>query len=403
MKEVIATRVAQINSECGFGSTGKITVAISQELNKNGIENHVFYSGNRTSNYRQGTRVAPKISIRIHQLLSRIFGDQGFHSYFSTKALIKKINNYAPDVILLHNIHGYYLHIGVLFDFLRVYNKPVYWTFHDCWPFTGHCAHFTVEKCEKWKNGCHHCNHRKKYPYSWFFDRSKTLYKRKKELFTSLETLAIITPSRWLDSLVKQSFFNRYPITVINNGIDIGIFKPTYGTAKKRYGLDERKILLGVSSIWNYYKGLDIFCELYNKLDNTRYQIVLVGTDENVEKKLPDGIVSVRRTNDQFELAELYTCADVFLNPTREDNYPTVNMEAIACGTPVVTFNTGGCAEIVTKTCGAVVYSNTVDEMIEKIYEVIDNRDYYANGCKLRAKDFSEKSCFNKYVHMIIR
>ncbi len=402
MIEVRATKIIQINSECGFGSTGKISVAISQELNNNNIENYIFYSGKHKSNYIQGIMIAEKIFIRIHQFLSRIFGDQGFHSYFETKRLVKKIKKIDPDVIILHNLHGYYLHIGVLFNFLKEYKKPVFWTFHDCWPFTGHCAHFTVEKCEKWLDGCYACKQKKKYPYSWFFDRSNELYKRKKDLFTSLDELTIITPSKWLKGIVKQSFFKNYPVAVINNGIKLDVFKPTYGNAKKRYNIDERKILLGVSSVWSYYKGLDVFCELYRRLDTTEYQIVLVGTDENVEKDLPDGIISIRRTNNQSELAELYTCADVFVNPTREDNYPTVNMEAIACGTPVVTFNTGGCAEIVTEQCGAVVYSNTVDEMVEKIYEVIGNRDFYINGCRSRADDFEEKKCFNKYVRTII-
>jgi glycosyltransferase involved in cell wall biosynthesis len=290
----------------------------------------------------------------------------------------------------------------VLFNFLKKYKKPIFWTFHDCWPFTGHCAHFTVEKCQKWLDGCYACNQKNKYPYSWFFDRSKGLYKKKKDLFTSLDELTIITPSQWLKGLVKQSFFKNYPVEVINNGIKLDVFKPTYGNIKKHYNINERKILLGVSSVWSYYKGLDVFCELYRRLDSTKYQIVLVGTDENVEKNLPDGIISIRRTTNQSELAELYTCADVFVNPTREDNYPTVNMEAIACGTPVVTFNTGGCAEIVTEQCGAVVYSNTVDEMVEKIYEVIGNRDFYINGCRSRANDFEEKKCFDKYVRTII-
>ncbi len=402
MIEVIATKVIQINSECGFGSTGKISVAISRELNKNNVENYIFYSGNHKSDYDGAIMIAPKYSIRIHQVLSRVFGDQGFHSYFATVRLVKKIKKIDPDVILLHNLHGYYLHLGVLFRFLKKYKKPVFWTFHDCWPFTGHCAHFTVEKCEKWVKGCYGCENKKKYPYSWFFDRSRSLYKKKKELFASVDNLTIITPSQWLAEHVKRSFFKDHPIAVINNGINTDIFKPTFGNVKERYGMDGRKVLLGISSTWNYYKGLDVFCELYHRLDSAEYQIVLVGTDENVEKLLPEGILSIRRTNNQSELAELYTCADIFVNPTREDNYPTVNMEAVACGTPVVTFNTGGCAEIVTAKCGVVVYSNTVDEMVEKIHEVISNRDFYANGCRSRADSFAERTCFDKYVRTII-
>ena len=402
MIEVIATKVIQINSECGFGSTGKISVAISRELNKNNVENYIFYSGNHKNDYEGGIMIAPKISIRIHQLLSRVFGDQGFHSYFSTRRMVKKIKKIAPDAILLHNLHGYYLHMGVLFRFLKRYGKPVYWTFHDCWPFTGHCTHFIASECYKWKDGCYECPRKSSYPYSWFFDRSKDLYKKKKKLFTSIENMTVITPSEWLAELVRESYFNKYPIKVINNGIDLDVFKPTDSVFRKKYAIGQKRIVLGVSSVWNYYKGIDVFCELFQRLDTSKYQIVLVGTDDSVDKMLPEGIISVHRTCDQTELAALYTCADVFVNPTREENYPTVNMEAIACGTPVVTFNTGGCAEIVTEECGAVVYSNTIDEMVEKIHNVISNRDFYVNGCRSRADDFAERTCFDKYIRMII-
>ncbi len=401
MIEVIATKFIQINSECGFGSTGKIAVAISKELNKENIENYIFYSGNHKSDYRQGIMIAGKASIRVHQLLSRIFGNQGFHSYYVTKRMVRKIREMEPDAILLHNLHGYYLHIGVLFRFLKKYGRPVYWTFHDCWPFTGHCAHFLVEKCTKWQDGCYKCTQKKKYPYSWFFDRSRSLYKRKKDLFTALDDLTVITPSEWLADIAGKSYFKKYPITVINNGINLDVFKPTYGNVKEKYGMDNRTVILGVSSVWNYYKGLDVFCEIFQRLDTSKYQIVLVGTDDSVDTMLPEGIISIHRTYDQTELAALYTCADVFVNPTREENYPTVNMEAIACGTPVVTFNTGGCGEIATDGCGAVVYSNTVDELLDKIYEVLRNKDDYVKACKTRAKDFDEKICFSKYVKEI--
>jgi glycosyltransferase involved in cell wall biosynthesis len=400
---VIATKIVQINAECGVGSTGKIAVAISKLLNKKGVENYIFYSGNHKSSYENGIMLSGKLSIRIHQILSRIFGDQGFHSYFSTKRMVKKIKKIAPDVILLHNLHGYYLHVGVLFRFLKRYGKPVYWTFHDCWPFTGHCAHFMVEKCDKWKEGCYDCVRKDKYPYSWFFDRSNRLYKRKKELFTSLEDLTIITPSEWLADIVKESFFRDFPVLVINNGINLDVFKHTHGNFKEKNHIGSKLIILGVSAVWNYYKGLDIFLELYKRLDPSIYQIVLVGTDETVDKDLPEGIISIHRTNNQAELAEIYSSADVFVNPTREDNYPTVNMEAIACGTPVVTFDTGGCKEIVTEACGVVTANNTVDRLIDGIFKVIENRNTYANMCEFRAKDFDEKKCFEEYIENLCR
>ena len=396
-------RVIQINTVCGRGSTGNIAVSISNLLEKYEVESTVFYGDTYISDYPNSFRMSGKLNIRIHQILSRLFGDQGFHSYFSTKKMVRMIKKIGPDAILLHNLHGYYLHMGVLFRFLKEYKRPVYWTFHDCWPFTGHCAHFMVEKCQKWKDGCHHCPRKNRYPYSWFFDRSRDLYGRKKELFTSLEDLTIITPSEWLADLVKESFFKNHPVTVINNGIDLDVFKSRCSDFREKNRIGEKLMILGVSAIWNYYKGLDVFLELYKRLDPALYQIVLVGTDDEVDKMLPEGIISIHRTNDQTGLAEIYSSADVFVNATREDNYPTVNMEAIACKTPVVTFDTGGCKEIVTGGCGVVAEENTVESLMDGIHRVIQNRSIYVKSCELRVKDFDEKKCFEKYVDEICR
>lgn len=396
-------KVVQINSACGRGSTGKISLAISKLLSDSNIENYIFYSGNHKSDYERGIMIAPKLSIRIHQILSRIFGDQGFHSYFSTKRMVNKIKKISPDAILLHNLHGYYLHMGVLFEFLKEYGRPVYWTFHDCWPFTGHCTHFTVEKCSKWENGCADCEYKYKYPYSWFLDRSKDLYKKKKELFTSVDDLTIITPSEWLANLVKKSFFHGYPVKIINNGIDIQVFKPTGNEFREKYGIGDKKIILGVAAVWNYYKGLDVFCELATRLEKDKYQIVLVGTDDSVDSLLPENVISIHRTHDQNELVKIYSAADVFVNPTREENYPTVNMEAIACGTPVVTFDTGGCAEIVTDGCGCAVEVDSVDQMEQQIRKVIENASDYKKSLENKAQLFDEQICLKKYVELIVR
>lgn len=394
-------KIIQINSECGRGSTGKIVVAISKLLNKRDIENYIFYSGNHKSDYPNGIMIASKLSIRIHQILSRIFGDQGFHSYFATKHLIKRIKKIEPDAILIHNIHGYYLHIGVLFEFLKQYNKPVFWTFHDCWVFTGHCTHFTIAMCDKWKEKCFECPQKKVYPYSWFWDRSEELYKKKRELFTAIEDLTIITPSEWLAQNVQSSFMNKYPIQVINNGINLDIFKPIKSDFREKYAIENKKIVLGVASVWSYAKGLDMFIELSKRLDCSQYQIVLVGTDDNIDRQIPNSIISIHRTQNQKELAEIYSAADVFVNPTREENYPTVNMEAIACGTPVVTFNTGGCVEIVNSDCGAIVYSNTIEELLEKVVYITQYHCQNRNKCMIYSKRFAEQLCFEKYIKLI--
>lgn len=398
MKE---TKVVQINSECGRGSTGKIAVAISKQMTEKGIENYIFYSGNHKSDYPLGRMISGKMSIRVHQILSRLLGDQGFHSTVSTYRLVRSIKKIQPDAILLHNLHGYYLNLRVLFRFLRDYDKPVYWTLHDCWAFTGHCTHFTVAQCEKWKNGCRGCSQKHKYPYSWFLDRSRSLYKKKKELFTSVRDLTVITPSEWLADLTRQSFLGKYPVKVIHNGINLSVFQPTESDVRQKYGIGNRTMILGVASVWGYYKGLDMFLELYKRVKDTDVCIVLVGTDDAVDRQLPEGIISIHRTQNQKELAELYSAADVFVNPTREENYPTVNMEAIACGTPVVTFRTGGAPEIVLEGCGAVTDRNTIDSLEEKINQTLQNRQQMSLSCEKASKSFDEVKCFKEYVELI--
>lgn len=395
-------KVIQINSECGRGSTGKIAVAVSRCLNEHKIENYIFYSANHKSDYPQGIMIGSKPMLRLHQLLSRIFGDQGFHSYFTTRKLVRDIKRISPDVILLHNIHGYYLHLSVLFRFLREYNKPVLWTLHDCWAFTGHCAHYMMAGCDKWKSGCGSCPQKNVYPYSLFFDRSRSLYKKKKRLFCSVDDLTLITPSKWLSNELESSFLQNKAKKVIPNGIDLEVFHPADTDFKERYGLQGKKMILGVASVWSYAKGLDVFVELREKLDRESYAIVLVGTDEQTEKLLPEGIISIRRTQNRNEMAEIFSAADVFVNPTRQENYPTVNMEAQACGTPVITFDTGGCAETLTKGFGTTVGVNNIDDIIRSIDKISDKTPQTSVSCAEESKRFDERICFAKYVDICI-
>ena len=200
-------KVIQINSECGRGSTGRIASAISRKLDEKGCKNYILYSANHRSDDPHGIMIGTKLMLRVHQLLARIFGDTGFHSYFATQKLIRTIRDIDPDLILLHNLHGYYLHIGVLFRFLKEYDKPVLWTLHDCWAFTGHCTHYQIARCYRWQSGCHDCPNRKEYPYSWFFDRSRSLYRKKKELFASVEKLRIIVPSNHFYQTSRDTLF----------------------------------------------------------------------------------------------------------------------------------------------------------------------------------------------------
>ena len=258
----------------------------------------------------------------LHTFFSRLTDGEGLFSEGATRGLLKKIQKYDPDIIHLHNIHGHYLNYPILFRFLKSYHRPVVWTLHDCWSFTGHCAHFDFVGCQRWQKGCHDCQQLKSYPQSYGIDHSAENYARKKELFTGIERLHIVPPSQWLANLVKESFLKEYPVTVIHNGIDTSVFKPTESDFRKQHGLENKKILLGVASPWTPRKGLQDFIKLAPMLPEN-WKIVLVGLSKHQLAHLPSDILGLERTNNTKELAQIYTTADVFFNPTYEDNYPT--------------------------------------------------------------------------------
>jgi len=286
----------------------------------------------------------------------------------------------------LHNIHGYYLHVGILFKYLKNKTIPVVWTLHDCWPFTGHCAHFEWVSCEKWKTECNNCPLTHIYPSSWYIDNSKKNFYEKKSLFQGLENLTIVTPSLWLKGLVKQSFLKDYPVKVINNGIDLERFKPVETEiVKDKYSLTGYKIVLGVASVWDRIKGLDHFKQL-SKLLYEDVRIVLVGLNKKQIQSLPQNIIGVERTESVEELTALYSCADVFVNPTLVDNFPTTNLEALACGTPVVTYDTGGSPEAVDEETGIVVEQGDIGKLLTAVNKILNHgKEQYKSNCRKRA------------------
>lgn len=342
-------KVLMINSVCGIGSTGRICTDIADELTENGHECKIAFGRKAAPERYQkyAYRITSDGGVKINALKARLFDNEGFNAAGATKKLISFIEEYNPDVIHLHNLHGYYLNVEVLFDYLKKADKKVIWTLHDCWAFTGHCANFQYPVCDKWKTGCSDCERKTKYPKS-FVDKSKKNYVEKKRVFCGVKNLTVVTPSEWLSRLVKESFLGRYPTKVINNGIDASVFRPTESDFKERNGLKDKKIILGVANVWDESKGFNDFIGLSKKISDD-YRIVLVGLDEKQLGMLPENILGITRTNNTRELAEIYTAADVLFNPTYEDNYPTVNLEAQACGTPVVTYDTGGSGESVPK------------------------------------------------------
>lgn len=346
-------KILQINSVCGYGSTGNIVVDLYRVLKVQGHECCIAYGRGIAPADVQSYRIGSDIDVYMHGILSRLTDKHGFYSTRATKRLVQWMKEYDPDVVHLHNLHGYYINIEILFDALKQMDKPVVWTLHDCWAFTGHCAHFEYIGCNMWKKECSHCPQKREYPTSLFLDNSKNNYARKRKAIGALGDLTIVTPSQWLKNLVCESFLQKYPCEVIHNGIDLKIFCPTYKNLKEKYELQDKKIILGVASEWGKRKGLQDFLKLSDLLDD-QYQIVLIG---HISGMIPErnNITCISRTNDREELAAWYTEADVFLNPTYEDTYPTVNLESQACGTPVITYDTGGSPETLKEDANYVV------------------------------------------------
>lgn len=389
-------KVVQINAVCGKGSTGKICVDISKLLTEKGIENYILYSLGK-SEYPLGIKFTNDKYLKIQALKSKLLGSFGFNSQAATKRLIKELEKINPNIVHLHNIHSNDINLEILFNYFR--SKPqikLYWTFHDCWAFTGYCTYFDISGCNKWKLNCYDCPQRKS--FSFAFDKSAKLFEKKKKLFSGLN-LTIVTPSKWLADLTKQSFLKDCDVKVINNGINLDIFKPTESNFREKYNLQDKKMILGVAFDWGMRKGLDVFIELSKRLTDS-YQIVLVGTNSKIDEQLPKNIISIHKTANQSQLAEIYTAADVFANPTREENYPTVNMEALACGTPIVTFKTGGSPEIIDEKTGVVVNVNNIEEFEKSIIDSCESGKYTMEACINRAKSFNCKDRFLEYVDL---
>ena len=389
-------KVVQINTVCGAGSTGKICAGISSVLNKYDIKNYIIYcEGN--SDYKQAVKCREN-NIKLQALQSRIKGNYGFNSRKTTQMIIEQLDNIKPDIVHLHNLHGHNCHLKMLTDYLRDNNVKVVWTFHDCWAFTAYCTHFVMAECDKWKDTCHNCIQYKK--YSWFTDKSKKLFECKRNAIKGLE-LTVVTPSIWLADLAKQSFFKSFPVKVINNGIDTSLFKKSSFDIKKKYNIPENKFLiLGVAMSWSRGKGPDVFARLAKALDSEKYQIVMVGTDEGLEQDLPSEIICIRRTADQTELAQLYSAADLFVNPTREENFPTVNLESLACGTPVLTYNTGGSPECIDEKTGMVVDCDDEEALYNAILYIEKERPFSSDDCIKRAENFDNSKKYEEYISL---
>lgn len=391
----------QINAALNRGSTGRIAEQIGLLAIEQGWNVYIAHGARYTN--RSGLnaiQVVTKVEEKQHAIKSMLFDSHGLGSKKATKKLVERIKEIKPDIIHLHNIHGYYLNYKVLFEYLATIDTPVVWTLHDCWTMTGHCAHFDAAGCNKWKTGCHKCPLKREYPKSLFIDRSNRNYNLKKRLFGSLKNAIIVPVSNWLGNIVSESYLKNHKIQVINNGVDINIFKPQKTTEfRNKLNIGNKIVLLGVATAWHNEKGLREFIRLS---ENPRYQVIMVGVPAEIEKDLSKEIIAIGRTNNQQELAEYYSVADILVNPTYNDSFPTVNLEALACGTPVITYRTGGSSESITEQTGIVVEKGNFNELIKAIETICNKgKEYYSVACRERAVSlYNKDDRFNEYIEL---
>jgi len=398
-------KLLQINTTLNYGSTGRIAEQIALLAQSKGWDCYIAHGARYINKSAiQSIQIGTKWGNYFHAFIGEFLGLHGLGSILSTFLFLKKIDKLKPDVIHLHNIHGYYLNYPLLFRYLSSGKTPVVWTFHDCWPFTGHCVHFEDASCTRWKEGCYApCPCKGDYPKSLLFDNSERNYRLKKEYFTSVRYLHLVTVSKWLGELTKQSFLGDFPLRIIHNGINLNIFYQHKGTSELlvRYGLKDRHFILGVANVWEKHKGLNDFFHLRNilSLDDA---IVIIGLSRQQRNNLPKGVIGIERTESQEELAVWYSAADVFVNPTYNDTLPTTNIEAIACGTPVVTYKTGGSPETIDENTGVVVEKGDIKGLANAIKMIKKNgKDYYSQVCRQRAlRFFNKEERFVDYIKL---
>ena len=389
-------KVLFVNLVYGVGSTGKIIADIMNLLKKYGNDVKALYGTGSVSENKDAVKISGDFGYYFHNLMSRFTDHAGLYSWRATRKLIHEIQDFRPDIIHLHTLHGFYVNYEMLFRFLKKANIPVVWTLHDCWTFTGHCTHFSQAKCMQWQTECRDCILLHRYPQCYFKGDVKRNYLRKKNAFTGVKNLVITTPSQWLADQVGQSFLQNYPTFVIPNGIDRTIFHPQSSSLREKYHLEDKKIVLGVANAWNARKGLSDMLALANRL-GLDYQVVLIGLTEKQLPDIPPNVLGLLRTTNQTELAQWYSVADVFVNPTYEETFGLTTVEAQACGTPVVVYETDGCPETIAPGNGLLVTQGDMQALENAVRDVADGR-WYANPQKIA--QFDKNSVYQKYIKL---
>ena len=389
-------RIYQINVVC-IGSTGRIATDISHYVEQHGDQCRIAYGRGEVCDGIDAFKIGTQWDSMFHAAMTRLTDKHGLYSKAATERLIEDIRRYEPDIIHLHNIHGYYVNYEVLFDFLKKYNKPVVWTLHDCWAFTGHCAHFDAIGCDRWKSGCGNCCQIREYPSSLWRDASAENYARKQQAFCGVEKLQIVTVSDWLKRMVQSSYLSGYPIRTIYNGIDLQVMRSCNTNFREIYKLEEKKVILGIASVWNEKKGLGLFRELAERLPGN-YRIVMIGVPEKLKRELPDNIMSIGKVGYE-ELAKWYSMADVYVNGSIEETMGLTTVEAMACGTPVVVQNATAVPEVVGEGCGTVVEKGNLEAMITAICSMQKTPEISAR-CIEQASKYEKEQQYAKYYQL---
>lgn len=396
-------KILQINITANWGSHGKIAEGIGMQILNEGWESYIAYGRWMNTSHSELYHIGNNLDETIHGICTRIFDDQGLMSQRPTKKLINYIKYIKPNIIHLHNIHGYYLNYPMLFNFLKETKIPVIWTLHDCWAFTGHCAHYMFANCHKWESHCGQCPLKSNYPKSYLFDRSYKNFEKKRKTFLSLKDLTLVAVSKWLENDLHKSFFKKEKIIQIYNGIDIRKFKPSTSADKtlNDYQIPENNyIILGIASNW-YRKGLADFIKLRNMLNN-KFTIILIGLSKKEINHLPNNIIGLERTENQDALVDFYTAANLYFNPTWEDNFPTTNLEAMACGTPVITYRTGGSPEAIIQETGYVIEKGDLQSALKYIKEICNSKkEKFTIPCRqMIIKNFNKDERFHDYINL---
>jgi glycosyltransferase involved in cell wall biosynthesis len=387
------------------GSVGRIAEQIGQTVIEQGWESYITYARNHLPSKSKTIKIGNKFDVYWHGINTRLFDNHCLCSTNAAKRLIKQIDEIKPDIIQLHNLHGYYLNIRILFEYLQSASIPAVWTLHDCWTFTGHCTHFDYIGCEKWITGCYECPQKGEYPASKLLDRSQRNYELKKRLFTSVKNMTIVPVSYWLGEQVNKSFLNKYPVQVIQNGIDTDLFSPKSDleAIKKKYNIQGKFVILGVASIWDDRKGLKDFILLNNLIDHEKNVILLVGLNKNQKRKMPKNIFGIERTESINELVELYSVADVHITCSVEETFGLTLVESMACGTPVIGYNATAIPELIDNgSTGFFLEKNNIEGLYEAIQKIKEKgKCFFTENCRKKAVSlYDRRERYKDYLNL---